>query len=448
MSVVRTRRLILVWTGVLLSGVYLMHLLHLHRQILSPTSLSSSVHETRMISVDLGPFQKKTPTATHSSSINNIKGSVTRRFYRADPLHHATNHSSSNLPTSSFYFHRPPLSSLIDTTSGNISGDVQFLLQFAIVGFGKSGTTTVLQLLADHAQVACVRDEIWELMHSQPASLVKLLYQQLPSSPHLQKCYKCPGEITEPHILDYYRRYWPQTKLIVGIRHPVPWFVSLYNFRLQNSENHSLVPHPNQLIGRCFRNMHLMCTEKANFAYALLRLGKHNDPELLNQSRRKSQRRYNSSHTASDDHLHNNLTEAIVGHFRRTWYNVSEVAYHPNPVFLYETTQLRDPQNSFRNDLQQFLGLDAPLAPRIPLIRPGKDWHNDTVQRAKNALQLTSLCGDEYAPVRQELMRLSKLSSRWLRQEFIRYPSVTVSGGVAQMDQLLAKWEVDPCDSD
>ena len=33
-----------------------------------------------------------------------------------------------------------------------------------------------------------------------------------------------PSDIRSPHALQAYRRYWPRTKFIIGLRHPVKWF--------------------------------------------------------------------------------------------------------------------------------------------------------------------------------------------------------------------------------
>lgn len=343
------------------------------------------------------------------SSNNNTGVIIRRRIYRPEGAIE--------------YARRPPLQSLIDV-HGNITGDVQFLLDIVITGFGKTGTTALMKALADHPEIACFRQEIWELIHSRPAHLVQLLYKGLPASPHLKRCYKCPGEITEPHILEYYRRYWPQTKLIVGIRHPVWWFQSLYNFRVQNIENGAQMPHPNKLIGRCYPGMRLTCTEKANFAYNLLRLGKQNDA---------------LSHTPTA------LENKIVGHFKRAWFNVSDVLYHPNPIFLYELNQLEDPvhQQDFRRDLQHFLGLKYDLDP-IAVDKPGLAWKNDSIQLSKDK-QKIDICQDEYQSVRNELMRLSRQNSLWLRSGFLDYPNVTVSAR-ERLEEILVGWMSDPCD--
>jgi hypothetical protein len=113
-----------------------------------------------------------------------------------------------------------------------IVGDVQFLLDFAVIGFGKCGTTTMMNWLADHSEVQCFRQEIWELMYGNVDTLISLLYFDLLPGSEYKRGYKNPGEITQPHILASFRRYWPRTKLLIGVRHPVKWFESLYNCTL------------------------------------------------------------------------------------------------------------------------------------------------------------------------------------------------------------------------
>ena len=45
---------------------------------------------------------------------------------------------------------------------------------------------------------------------------------------------KCPRGLDTLSMLRYYTTNFPTTKLLVGIRHPVTWFESFYNFRVQN----------------------------------------------------------------------------------------------------------------------------------------------------------------------------------------------------------------------
>lgn len=65
--------------------------------------------------------------------------------------------------------------------------------------------------------------EICDLNNRQPGTLVRRLYTDLPAGDDYLRGYKCPGHFSrEP--LRYFRQYFPKTRLIVGLRHPVRWF--------------------------------------------------------------------------------------------------------------------------------------------------------------------------------------------------------------------------------
>jgi hypothetical protein len=138
-------------------------------------------------------------------------------------------------------FGRPPLSSLINKThilvdpyftstissNNNNIYNVSWLLDFAIIGFGKSGTSSVLYWLSQQDHVSAFTPEVWELMLHQPHKMVEYLYRDLPRERHLRRGYKGPSDVTQAHVIDYFRNYFPQTKLIVGLRHPIRFFESL-----------------------------------------------------------------------------------------------------------------------------------------------------------------------------------------------------------------------------
>lgn len=75
---------------------------------------------------------------------------------------------------------RPPLDELI-APNNTIIGDVQFLLDFSIIGFGKCGTSTIMHWLAGHEEIQSFRMEIWDLMVHRPENLIRRLYQELPA---------------------------------------------------------------------------------------------------------------------------------------------------------------------------------------------------------------------------------------------------------------------------
>ena len=324
-------------------------------------------------------------------------------------------------------YSRPSLSTII-AGNGTIVGDPQFLLDWVVAGFGKCGTTTMMTWLADHHEVQAFRDEIWELMRSNPRGLIRMLYNELPPG-HYKRGYKAPGDITQSHILNYFGQYWPRTRLIIGVRHPIRWFESLYNFRVQNLPEGAEMPNPNKLIGRCHSRSNQACTEKGAFAYYLMRLGKTN---------------YNGTGWRKTTELE----EQIVGRFKRNWYNVSEVPYIPNPVFLFELGQLADTNetrsNQFREDFQSFMGLTEDL-PKILQSRPGQNWDRVTQhQKDKNKIDI---CDQQWRPVRRELLRMSRQGSEWIRTVFLNSRDVHVSSQ-PHLKSLLLQWMDDPCAND
>jgi hypothetical protein len=272
--------------------------------------------------------------------------------------------------------------------------------------------------LAQHPEVRCFQDEIWELMYGSVQNLVRMLYEEG------QRCYKCPAEITQARIMGVYRALWPQTKLLVGVRHPVHFFESLYNFRVQNMGlDESPMPHPLKLVGRCGRGMRQTCTDMANYAFHLIRLGKQHwngtsEPTLLESQ--------------------------IVGRYRRAAYNITALSPLPNPVFLYAVEELADKNATrraeFRKQVQHFLGLSTPLPPLLHYT-PGRRW-TEKVQRDRDA-QKMDICQAQYRPLRDELMRLAAQNSAYMSR-FITYPSVHVAS-VPRMLEILEGWNRDPC---
>ena len=339
----------------------------------------------------------------------------------------------------------PALSSFIDEQSGNVTGDPQILLQYAIVGFGKCGTTSLHQIISSHPQTQVLEAEIWALVGKQPHRLIKRLFRKL-KDPNKIRGYKCPGDILADYVTDYYQQYWPKTDMFVALRHPVKWFQSLYNFRVQNFQDFESIPHPNNLIGLCSEDTKLLCTRRGHFAYYLMRLGKqmvtlHNTTGAGGESPRRA---VLSSWTPQTD-LDRDIFE-WYGHYAN---EPETVSYKPNRVFLLEINQLADSnqtrQAMLRDDIQNYLGLEQAFPNSNPIhFIPGKEWEQ-SIQEAKNKKKI-DICEDEYSPVREELMYLAVMASRYVREVFLNLPDVYVSSR-DYFEQLLETWMIDPCDN-
>jgi hypothetical protein len=121
---------------------------------------------------------------------------------------------------------RPSIEDLAD--GPKVTGDVAWLLQFAVLGFPKCGTSFMMRYLGQHDEIAMLRDkEHCELTTgTKDAFLVKALLDKLPSGNYARGL-KCPKQLENPLGMDRLFRYFPNVRVIVGVRHPVLWYVPL-----------------------------------------------------------------------------------------------------------------------------------------------------------------------------------------------------------------------------
>lgn len=131
----------------------------------------------------------------------------------------ASNPNVSAGATSAEPVRRPPLDSIIQ--GWNVTGDPSWLLNFAVVGFPKCGTSTLMHHLRGHPQVQIFSQERCDLSGNQQVPLIRDLYNELPAGNYVRG-FKCPASLESTNMaLINYQRFFPKTKFIVGIRHPM-----------------------------------------------------------------------------------------------------------------------------------------------------------------------------------------------------------------------------------
>jgi Sulfotransferase domain len=295
----------------------------------------------------------------------------------------------------------PPLDTLvIDGSETAINGDVQFLMDFAIVGYPKSATSSVVRWLAQQPEISMYDYEIYHLKDGQPADMVRKLY----SLPDGIRGYKAPRDIHNPKAIDSFAKYWPETKLVIGLRHPVTWFESFYNYRTRFGFD---LPPAEQLIGKCTSTANNVCTEEISYHDHLSLLGKtpRTDPAEL-------------------------ALLSPVPKVRRQQPTLK------NHIFLYEISQMHDPNEQFREDLRSYLGMKQMISP----LEEPEESHGD---RHPNEIDI---CEERYVDLRKELMKIARNSSAWIRTFFLKSSDVHTSNQV-EFDALLEKWDTDPCET-
>jgi Sulfotransferase domain len=304
---------------------------------------------------------------------------------------------------------RPPLSSLVKAGSKTeITGDVQFLLDFAIVGYPKTATSTKVRWLASQKQIQMYNHEIYHLKDGEPADMVRKLYA-LPEGDHYKRGYKAPRDIHNVRAVNSFSKYFPTTKFIIGLRHPVLWFESFYNYRTRNNIT---LPHTSKLIGDCSADAYNVCTEEIRYMDHLSAMGKtdRTNPEELK------------------------LLSPVLPRHRQSQPKLN------NEVFLYEISQIEEADETlaaqYRKDLQEYLGLAEPIE---PLEETPESHETSPVKHLE-----INICDEEHAAVHTDLMSIARMSSQWIRKYFLPLPHVHVSSP-EHFNALIESWMIDPC---
>jgi hypothetical protein len=303
---------------------------------------------------------------------------------------------------------RPPLESLI-TKKGGIQGDVSPLLDFAILGHAKCATSFIMNWLSEHPEIQIFDREVCDLNEGQPSDLVTKLYQELETGAQYKRGFKCPGHFSRGSFRDL-RMYFRQTRIIVGLRHPVRWFESFYNFRYRHPRGALVLPEPNELIGDCTPEAQGVCTARAEFHGNLAMLAKtnHTDPDEWKLLRLR------------DKYQHMGRID--------------------NPVFLYDVNQLYDSNKTrtaaLKADLRDFLGVQADMPEPV----------GEGKKPSRPKLQKMDICEPQYAALRSELLDIGERASIWITKYFMAASSNQVV--VSSPDffkEILQDWKVDPC---
>mmetsp|Transcript_23147 Transcript_23147/g.41808 ORF Transcript_23147/g.41808 Transcript_23147/m.41808 type:complete len:413 (-) Transcript_23147:297-1535(-) len=286
---------------------------------------------------------------------------------------------------------------------------------FAVMGFAKCGTTTMMKYLNEADGVFVPQQEMCFSAKGpfvqKIGGLIAKEYQANQTQPYLVG-FKCPSQILRsPRVV----QYLPDTRIIVGLRHPVLRFESFYNFRVNNGMN---PPRAEKLIGTCC--MTCVCTERFNFHYFLHDLGK------TSRSREEQQLFLGRNETTS--------ASKYIG------------APIPNKIFLFDVEQLSDDDerrsSKFREDLQHFISIRKPLHPIIHET-PGKKWPSTEKQMEVDAKKI-DICQPLYDDIRAELLRVGGVASKWILQYFIQSDDIFVSSR-PYFEEALKKWTIDPC---
>ena len=428
------------------------------------------------------------PADRHENVVNAVLDSLDEEFEQAKEAQQM--HNSGKVivtPTSSNHDETqtqkhlepvPPLSELVQEQK--VQGDISWMLDFAIIGNPKCGTTFLMVSLAsfrlphyilflqiDVYILYCIsrlcltlsaflsiqinvfqqhwlsrssdtfvhNGEVCSLSRDKPDEVAAMYYDQVTEGGRMAQTseghrikggLKCPKEISTEKGLDNWSKFFPTTKFIVTTRHPVLWFQSFYNYHAY-SQWPKPVPHPNELIGACYENSPYHCTEHCG-----------------------TERPGNSKICTNRANFHHSLSRLgktpmnTPEELRLVDHDMSIVP-QKGKVFLMEISQLFPETAASKNlpeDISDFLDLKYELHPLKERRGTGTQNHEYKNEDAK--LAFVDICEDEYAPVREVLIQQGKDAAEWITNYFMKSEDVVVSSP-EEFVKLLDKWGEDPC---
>jgi hypothetical protein len=289
-------------------------------------------------------------------------------------------------------------------------------LDFLIAGFPKCGTTSLLYAFKDHKETEVVDTELCALAEadfSEGQVFDELDHElsRLSRDSSVKRGIKCPVSLSTSHSLERLDAHSPDAKLLIGVRHPVEYFQSYYNYRITEIYDNNLsvdtIPPIDSLIGSS--EWMGVSTDSARFDLYLKQLAK---------------------------------TEMSLEEFE-DMAGRPHLAVKPNRfrIFLYSLSQMEDEtverKQSFTEQMQNFLGLVEPF----PVITQrnknhfiGDNAHKETID----------ICDDKFAEVRTVLVKQGAETQRWIREEFMHSHDVVVANHDHFLE-MLDTWSVDPC---
>ena len=244
------------------------------------TSTTIATHGTNPEAVDKTASSLSLSSASSTTNVTE-DGAITTDSTTATTTTNTTNNSfepetalATSTSFSSDILTLPPYSSLVSPKTKEIIGDVNFLLDFAIIAHSKCMTGSMRDWLSNRQDIAMPPREAHYLrLRGQADTMIRTLYdlakeqieatqtQQVVSGPNrtnntatnstitstilpiqqqeeqplqhlrLMRGYKSPGDLRSPRSMKNLVQYFPTTKLIIGIRHPILWLQSHYNYK-------------------------------------------------------------------------------------------------------------------------------------------------------------------------------------------------------------------------
>jgi len=301
---------------------------------------------------------------------------------------------------------------------------------FAVMGFPKCGTTFLLEVLKAHPEVemgnrtlpsGAILEEFCQIHNKDGVEETLSWLQNTTStasanSRTIKYGIKCPTMVRAMSAIENLIKMADHTRLVVGVRHPIKWFESFYNYRVLGTYNQNwneTIPKPHELVDGT-KNWRDVSVPLGRFDIYLKQLAKTS--------------------------LNKNELNEMLNHENLFPKNIM-----PNPykVFIYTVEQLQDKnktrQVQFQTDLQHHLGLETSFLDfdKVPKAN---------VQDSTPYKEHIDICDSQYTAIRNKLLQQGRKSRDWIVNKFIMSSDVVVSDK-DYFSSVLKEWGEDPCGS-
>jgi len=320
-------------------------------------------------------------------------------------------------------------------------------LDFLVAGFPKSGTTTLLATLRQHPEIAMDSQENCQVARpiqqddvnlkrlnrylfalkrdiaddrkfksslqrlgasSSSSSSAIASTQPALEADQLKAGIKCPDAVKNFKAIHRLSQHSPDCRFVIGVRHPITFVQSFYNYRLLEAHIKNRPDKPSLFeIWKSNLNWWDVSKDAPRYEMFLSQFGK---------------------------------TSVSLGQLKEWFVERPMLAVKPNKfkIFLYSIEQIEDPVESklLRTDLQRFLGLTQPI---------DEFGHENRI--ASNANQITKhidICSPEYSHIRKDIINNAPATVAWMH-EFLESPDVIVSDR-QKLLKSINSWSTDPCE--
>ena len=321
-------------------------------------------------------------------------------------------------------------------------------LDFLVAGFPKSGTTTLLAALNKHKEIIMDSEEYCQIarpiqqddvnlkrlnryLDALKKSVIKEReHTEIARSPvssqtsgtfssttsnvdelhgrNLKLGIKCPDSVKNFKAIHRLSQHSPDCKFVIGVRHPIWFLQSFYNYRVLETHKKEKVDEGIPSLFEIWdnnKNWWDVSPDAPRFELFLSQFGK---------------------------------TDLTVQQMRDRFLGRPMLAVKPNRfrIFLYTMEQLEDASQSniLRRDLQYFLGLKDEI--------PGFG-HENKIKGSKKFPETIDICHPEFDTIRKSLSQSAKETVEWMHT-FLDSPDVIVSNR-PYVEASMEAWKVDPC---